>query len=217
MPRLRPQTEALRREHILDAAERCFARSGFHGTTMQDICRAAEVSPGALYIYFASKERLISGIVERDRMKLESEVRSVAEAPDLMSALERLADHYMHEEPDHKRALCLEIGAEATRNPAIGAIFRQAHAAVHRSFVGLFERARMEGRIAPSTDIETLTLVIHLIGDGLYWRRAVDPDFNPRVVMPTVMTIVKGLLDPRTAVGVDRDSVALAERREVPS
>ena len=45
----------------------CFARSGFHRTTMQDICKEALISPGALYVYFSSKEDLIAGITERDR------------------------------------------------------------------------------------------------------------------------------------------------------
>ena len=62
MPKLKPDTQRARREHILDAAEQCFARAGFHRTTMQDICRDAAVSPGALYVYFASKEDLIAGI-----------------------------------------------------------------------------------------------------------------------------------------------------------
>ena len=67
MPKLKPDTQRARREHILDAAEHCFANSGFHRCTMQDICREAGVSPGALYVYFSSKEALIAGIAERDR------------------------------------------------------------------------------------------------------------------------------------------------------
>ena len=62
MPKLKPDTQRARREHILDAAEHCFARAGFHRTTMQDICKEAGVSPGALYVYFDSKEALIAGI-----------------------------------------------------------------------------------------------------------------------------------------------------------
>src|SRR5690606_27390679 len=61
MAKLSPETLRERSDHILDAAGRCFARAGFHRTTMQDICREAAVSPGALYIYFNSKEALIAG------------------------------------------------------------------------------------------------------------------------------------------------------------
>ena len=62
MPKLKPDTQRARREHILDAALTCFARGGFHATTMQAICREAGVSPGALYVYFDSKEALIAGL-----------------------------------------------------------------------------------------------------------------------------------------------------------
>lgn len=196
MPRLKPQTQAARREHILDAAEHCFARNGFHGSSIQDICREAEVSPGALYVYFASKEHLISGIAERDRLKLQAEIEDVARADDFLSALERLGDHYMLEEPAHKRALCIEIGAEATRNPVVGEMYRRTHAAVHQSFVSLFERASREGKIAPTIDIETLTHVLLIIGDGLFWRRAVDPAFDPETVTPTLMALIHGLTKP---------------------
>ena len=64
MPKLKPETQSARRENIIDAAERCFARSGFHRTTMQDICKVAGVSPGALYVYFKSKEDLALAAVD---------------------------------------------------------------------------------------------------------------------------------------------------------
>jgi TetR/AcrR family transcriptional regulator, repressor for uid operon len=46
-----------RRTRILDAAETCFVRSGFHRTTMQDVAAEAGMSAGNLYRYFPSKER----------------------------------------------------------------------------------------------------------------------------------------------------------------
>ena len=67
MPKLKPDTQRARREHILDAALTRFARGGFHATTIHTICREAGVSPGALYVYFDSKEALIAGLCERDR------------------------------------------------------------------------------------------------------------------------------------------------------
>ena len=78
MPKLKPDTQRARRQHILDAAERCFGRDGFHRTTMHDICREAGVSPGALYVYFDSKEALIAGIAERDRAEFAERFDSLA-------------------------------------------------------------------------------------------------------------------------------------------
>lgn len=196
MPKLKPATHQARREHILDAAEHCFARAGFHGTTMQDICREAAVSAGALYVYFGSKEALIDGIAARDRAKLAGELAELANAEDLIGALNRLGEHYTMEEPPHKRLLFIEIGAESTRNASVGEIFRSTDAFCKESFQRLFERARADGRIAPTLPIETIAQVLAVIGDGMFWRRAVDPNFDARTVMPVLSGLLATLLNP---------------------
>lgn len=195
MPKLTPATQAARRTHILDAAELCFARNGFHRTSMQDICKEAGVSAGALYVYFASKEELIAGIAERDRKKLADELAALAGMPDLAVALARLGEHYAVEEPQHKRLMCVEIGLEATRNEAVGEIYRSVDRFVHDSFVQLFERAAAEGRIRPALPPEELARIVCILGDGMFWRRAIDPTFDAKSVIPAITAIVAGLLN----------------------
>src|SRR3954466_4084938 len=63
MPKVTEEHVDARRRQILSAALRCFAREGFHRTTMQDIFREADLSPGAVYSYFTGKDELISGII----------------------------------------------------------------------------------------------------------------------------------------------------------
>jgi TetR/AcrR family transcriptional repressor of uid operon len=199
MPKLKPETQQARRERIIDAAELCFARAGFHRTTMQDICKEAGISPGALYVYFASKEDLIAGIVERDRAKLASDLVQLSNAPDLLSALAKLGEHYTIEEPHYKQVLHIEIGSEATRNPAVGEIFRSVDEFCRQAFEQLFERAERDGKIKLDDDPQVVSAVLSLIGDGLFWRRAVDPEFDVQKVMPVLMKMVSTLLNPTTA------------------
>ncbi|MBW8820389.1 MAG: helix-turn-helix transcriptional regulator, partial [Streptomyces sp.] len=52
-----------RRRQILDGAAVCFARNGFHATSMQDVLKEADLSAGAVYRYFSGKEELIGAIV----------------------------------------------------------------------------------------------------------------------------------------------------------
>lgn len=196
MPKLKPETQQARRERILDAAEICFARAGFHRCTMQDICKEAGVSPGALYVYFASKEDLIAGIVERDRAKLAAELVELSSAPNLLEALAKLGEHYTVEEPQYKRVLGIEIGSEATRNPAVGETFRSVDVFCRQAFEQLFTRAQHDGKIEPQDDTHTLAEVVSVIGDGLFWRRAVDPDFDVQKVMPVLVRVVSMLLNP---------------------
>lgn len=196
MPKLKPETEQARRQHILDAAERCFARGGFHGTSMQDICKAAAVSPGALYVYFDSKEALIAGLCERDRAQLAERLEKVAEAPDFLAALNAIGETYFAEDPAAKRRVAVEMGLEASRNARVGEVFMSADQFVLDAFEALFQRLKDEGRIDPQMDIKTITKTFLVIGDGLLWRRAVMPDFDVREVLPVLITMIGNLIRP---------------------
>jgi AcrR family transcriptional regulator len=196
MPKLKPHVQRARREHILDAAERCFARSGFHRTTMQDICREAGISPGALYVYFDSKEALIAGICERERAEFAERLAGATAAPDFLTALRELGEHYFVHDPVYKRRMCIEIGLESTRNPRVGVIYRGVDEYIDKSFETIFQRMKDEGRIAPDLDIASLTKVFAVIGDGLFWRRAIDPTFDGNALVPAVLQVLAGLLKP---------------------
>ncbi len=196
MPKLKPDTHKARREHILDAASRCFAHTGFHRTTMQHVCREAGVSPGAVYVYFASKEDLISGITERDRSKLAAELAVVAKSPDILAALSGLGEHYMVEEPREKQQLVIEIGCESMRGGPVADIFRAVDQSVIALFETLFRRAEAEGKIAPEHDARTLACALAVIGDGLMWRRAVDPAFDAKSIVPVITALIGTLLNP---------------------
>jgi AcrR family transcriptional regulator len=196
MPKLKPETEQARRQHILDAAELCFARGGFHGTSMQEICKEAAVSPGALYVYFDSKEALIAGLCERDRAELLERLEGLAQAPDFLAALAAIGETYFREDPVAKRRIVVEMGLEATRNPRVADTFLGADKFCLGAFEELFRRLKAEGRIDPAYDVATIAKVFFLIGDGMLWRRAVVPDFDVRDVLPILTAMIGGIVRP---------------------
>ncbi|MEQ1670621.1 MAG: TetR/AcrR family transcriptional regulator [Hyphomicrobium sp.] len=196
MPRLRPSTQQARRENILDAALRCFARGGFHATSMQMICKEAGVSPGAVYVYFASKEDLIAGLCERDRNEFAERFALLAAAPDFLEALQGIGEHYFIDESPDRQRFVVEMGVESTRNPRIAEIFMSVDKFCCDSFEAMFHRLKDEGRIAPRVDIPTIAKVFNVIGDGLFWRRAIEPDFNARQVLPVMTELIGTLLNP---------------------
>ncbi|MCB2167813.1 MAG: TetR/AcrR family transcriptional regulator [Deltaproteobacteria bacterium] len=51
-----------RRRQILKAARKVFSSNGFTKTTMEDIAREAELSPGTLYLYFKNKDELYASL-----------------------------------------------------------------------------------------------------------------------------------------------------------
>jgi len=52
-----------RREAIMASAQELFFAKGFNATTMDEIAQRAELSKGALYLYFASKEELYVSVM----------------------------------------------------------------------------------------------------------------------------------------------------------
>ena len=196
MPKLAPKTQHARREHILDAAERCFIGKGFHHATMDDICREAQVSPGALYTYFVSKEALIIGLCEREKERFGKELAKMTEATDFLVGLRCMAEQYCCNEPIEKVRLHVEIGAEAGRNALIGNTVRSIDKAVNEGFIELLERERDQGRIKPKMPLEIIVGAMGALGDGLFLRRSLDPHFDPKSLIPAMMTMIEALLAP---------------------
>ena len=60
------EEDSSKRRQILDGARRVFLDLGFDGASMGEIARAAGVSKGTLYVYFADKNRLFEAIVEEE-------------------------------------------------------------------------------------------------------------------------------------------------------
>ena len=58
------EEDSSKRRQILDGARKVFMDLGFDGASMNEIARAAGVSKGTLYVYFADKSRLFEAIVE---------------------------------------------------------------------------------------------------------------------------------------------------------
>jgi len=55
----------MRRQQIMVAAKRVFTQKGYEKSTMEDIAREAELSPGTLYLYFKSKDELYASLCLR--------------------------------------------------------------------------------------------------------------------------------------------------------
>ena len=200
MPRLKPETLEVRRTAILDAAELSFARDGFHRTSVQSICTAAGISAGAFYVHFASKEQLIAGICERDRRQFANRFEELAKADNIIAALGKLAETYLIEDAPHKKQLFIEIGAEATRNPEVQALFVSVDRFIEDSFTAFIEQLADAGRAAPSVKPRMAAKLILIIGDGLFWRSAVTSDTDIEDELTAAMTTIGQIL------GMDLDT-----------
>jgi TetR/AcrR family transcriptional regulator, repressor for uid operon len=197
MRRANAQLQSDRRAEILAAAQRCFVRSGFHGASMQEICAEAGMSPGNLYRYFPSKEALIAGIAERDRAEVGQHFARADLSHGFFNVLEGMARHYFTKWPMERVLLCTEVMSEARRNPEIARISASFDADVRQWLRDLLHAAAERGDIPGDVDFDGVITMLMLITDGLWWRRAVEPDFDPESVLPIFMDVARHMLRGR--------------------
>ncbi len=166
---------AIRREHILAAAARCFARRGFHQTTMQEVCAEAGMSPGGLYRHFPGKESIVKALVERDRAETVGFIRAVrarrelgAPAP-LAAAIADLlrftADNALH----------VEVLAEAARNARVEALVRRSDEAIVAELADAIREAQERGEVDPRLPPGDVATVLLALFDGLALRKGLGP------------------------------------------
>ena len=106
-----------KRERILDAAVRVFARKGFHATRVSEVAKAAGVADGTIYLYFESKDHLLVSLFEHRVEKLLAYLET--ELPRVPTASHRL-----------QRIIELQLGLlEGERDLAevVTIIFRQSN------------------------------------------------------------------------------------------
>ena len=102
-------TSDLRRQLILGAAKRCFARNGFAGTTTKSVAAAAAISEGLLFKHFPSKAALYAEILAEECEADPDLAHLLGQAPStgtLVELVKGMVRHFMHvsDGPDEEQA-----------------------------------------------------------------------------------------------------------------
>lgn len=184
------------RKRILDAAMVCFGRDGFHGASMQKICAEAGMSPGALYRYFPSKESIIAAIVEGERSERLAMFDMITKAPSVLGALAACLGELLSGRNMATARLGPEIMAEAIRNEDLRNTMAACEAETSVLLAEALATAVKQGEIDPALDLETICIVIQLIGDGVILHHQLHPEWKLEARMPAIEAMVRRMLAP---------------------
>src|SRR5262245_63242815 len=170
-----------RRRQILDSAIACFARNGFHRTSMQQIIAEARLSPGAIYRYFPSKEDIVEAIADERHAQESAMLAEALDAADVREALHRVTHAYFEwlKDPDEqrRRRVTVQVWAEALRNERIAAIVRRGNAQRHPA-VALFRAAQRHGVLDRRIDADALSRLMLAVIQGFILQQAWEPDLD---------------------------------------
>ena len=177
MPKVTEEHVQARRRQILSAALRAFARQGFHRTTMQDIFREAELSPGAVYSYFTGKDELIAAIIG-EMMGFIGETAALFSEPLPEGRLRRpgealgeMIERYQELElgtVEERARIFPHLVGEQQRNPQLNTAVRAGIERLRAGFETLARTAQERGDLDPALEpVHFARLCISLLQGAL--------------------------------------------------
>ncbi|MGI5227575.1 TetR/AcrR family transcriptional regulator [Actinoallomurus sp. CA-142502] len=186
MPKVSEEHRRARRQEILGAAARCFARAGFHRTTIQDIAVESGLSPGLVYRYFADKDAMITAIAAQWHEDQAGLLRADGAVGDLVpGCLDLLRSLAAPAERERVR-LGVQIWAEALRAPEVEAVARAGVDAPREVVARLVRVAQDRGELPAGLPPDGLARVFIAIYQGLAlqtaWDAGLDNDAYVRAV-----------------------------------
>lgn len=171
MPKISPAHEHARREQILAAAIACFARQGYHATSMEDIVRESGLSVGALYTYFPSKEELFLALCDqRARQSLEHVQAIFAEPGSLEEKTRRALDYFFRELDDDLvpyARVSMEFWSQAAKSERVHRRHAEHWERMHRFYAELLATAQRSGAIEPSVDVDAAAELLIALSQGI--------------------------------------------------
>jgi AcrR family transcriptional regulator len=184
-----------RQRQILDAAAGCFAREGFHGTSIATISKAACMSTGHIYHFFDNKEAIIAALIARKLAQSLELVSHFENAEDVFQAMLERVDLGLQERTDpDQAALELEILAEAARNPRVAALVREADDVRRERLMAVVRSARRDRGGAHADDDGAVTEVLMALFEGLTARALNHPELDRPALAQLLRQVLRALL-----------------------
>lgn len=164
-----PENVEKQRERIIQAALKCFARKGVHGTSTDEICRAAKVSSGVLYYYFKSRDGLIHDVIVHAHEARDYLLQGLVDAPDLLKALTSMqaASAEVIAAQGVPIEVYLELLAYSTRNAKAGVAFQQAAERVMEFISQAVHANQLSGKLRSDIDPDRLARFIAAAVTGM--------------------------------------------------
>ncbi|MCJ7490639.1 MAG: TetR/AcrR family transcriptional regulator [Dehalococcoidia bacterium] len=183
MPKMSTAHLEARRAEILDAAETCFIRRGLHQTTMHDICEESQLSPGAVYRYFDSKDDLIDAVAERrtqQEMRFIDEAKAqTSEAAEALTVLgDRFWGQFLRPDFEHWARLDIEIWPETLRNPRHQARVREQRSMLRQALTEVCRLAIEQGTMRLEANPLAMANLLMALYRGLQLHKAIDPSVD---------------------------------------
>lgn len=167
------------RNNILKNSLALFSKSGYDATSVAQICQQAQVSKGAFYHHFPSKQDLFLALMTTWLEDVDGLFQAAsASASSVPEALENMAviSGSFFDELQGGFPILLEFWRQASRRPVV---WERAVAPYHRYlefFSGVIQAGIDEGAFHDSLDTELTGRILMAVAMGLLLQASFDPE-----------------------------------------
>jgi AcrR family transcriptional regulator len=158
LPAKLPAHRPSRRQEIIDAAIKVFARTGFAETSVQDVAEEAGVVPTAVYYHFAGKDELFDVALQSVITELDDVVDRARPEDDAAAALPQITSavwDWIESRPDHARILYSHLPGATKQARVLREQFEERH--IERAFVYARQSPSGQRRLQSATAAQAAT------------------------------------------------------------
>ncbi|MFF3835600.1 TetR/AcrR family transcriptional regulator [Streptomyces sp. NPDC048511] len=179
-----------RRRQILTGAAHCFARNGFHGTSMQDVLKEVGLSAGAVYRYFAGKEDLIAAIADEAFANIRRAFEEAAEltpppTPDILlgRVVRGVFEGQVYGmERRTCAALIVQVWAETMRNERLAKTLHDGYTGMRAAWAKLVDAYRAAGLMRADVPADDVARTLIATAQGFLAQEALFGGVEPDVL-----------------------------------
>ncbi len=171
MPKISPAHEQHRRDQILAAATACFARQGYHATSMDDVVRESGLSVGAIYTYFSSKEDLFVALADARSEQSLAYMNDLFRSPGPMAekCREAVDFFFQHLSEDFVplARMGVEFLSEAAKSERLKEAQQRRFESVRQFYCWLLREAQQQGQIRADLNVEAAAELMMALNEGI--------------------------------------------------
>ena len=178
------------RERLIAAGYKILSEKGFEATTVKEVARIADVSPGLFHYYFASKDALLIAVLQEAGTRygqMMRDLRATVSAGQFLAAAVAAARERVKQEPEWYRVR-FELFALGLRNPTFLPVLGDLLAHIRQMFARAFQE--LTGR--DEAEAQALAAVVLAGFDGLALQQLAQPEADFTRAYDLLLAVVRG-------------------------
>ncbi|MGB9749411.1 MAG: TetR/AcrR family transcriptional regulator [Caldisericia bacterium] len=163
------------KKKIMEVGENLFSETGYDATSVQDICSKAEISKGAFFHHFPTKEFLFLEILNDYLFKLDNKMNEIEKkSKNSLIAMEKMVDilDEIFVTSKGKFTIFLEFLRKSSKDSEIMKKLSNQFQKYQKYVFSLIEKGKKEGSIKEEVDSEFISQLIISLAIGMILKKS---------------------------------------------